>query len=177
MATATRDRPGLPKGYISRAPGGMLEWSDADRVLRLSRYYWIATTDKDGRPHLIQQWGAWVDDAFWFEGSDKTRWARNLARDPRLGFGGQVATRAVMAEATVEIVQGVDRPVAERIAKQYGSKYGATFSYRPKPDQYVNGHAFRARPSKLILFDVKHFNTSATRFTFEDADGRARRDR
>jgi hypothetical protein len=28
------------------------------------------------------------------------------------------------------------------------------------------GHAFRARPSKLIAFDVKLFNTSATRFTF-----------
>ena len=166
MAT-TRDRPDLPKGYISRGLKGMGEWKDAERVLRSSRYYWIATTDKDGRPHLIQQWGAWVDSAFWFEGSDQTRWARNLARDPRLGFGGQTGTRAVMVEATVEIVRGVERPVAERIAKQYASKYGPTFSYRPKPEQYMKGHAFRARPSKVIFFDVKHFNTSATRFTFE----------
>ena len=171
MPSATRDRPELPKGYISRAPKGMLEWKDAERILRFSRYYWIATTDADGRPHLIQQWGAWVDDAFWFEGSDRTRWARNLARDPRLGFGGQVGTRAVMAEATVDVIRGVDRPVAERIAKQYASKYGSAFAYRPKPEQYVRGHAFRARPTKLILFDVKHFDTSATRFTFDASGG------
>jgi hypothetical protein len=144
----------------------MLEWHDAERVLRLSRYYWIATTDPDGGPHLIQQWGAWVDHAFWFEGSEKTRWARNLARDPRLGFGGQVGTRAVMVEATVDVVRGVDEATARLIAKQYSGKYGATFSYRPKPEQYMKGHAFRARPSKLIAFDVKLFNTSATRFTF-----------
>ena len=173
MATAVRDRPDLPKGYISRRLKGMLDWADAERVLGLSRYYWIATTDRDGRPHLIQQWGAWVDGAFWFEGSDETRWARNLARDGRLGFGGQVGTRAVMAEATGEIVRRVDRAIAEQLAKRYSSKYGATFSYRPKPEQYLNGHAFRARPTKVILFDVKRFNTSATRFTF-GADGRDR---
>ncbi len=144
----------------------MLEWKDAERVLRLSRYYWIATTDRDGRPHLIQQWGAWVDDAFWFEGSEETRWARNLARDPRLGFGGQVGTYAVMVEAMVELVRGVDRAVAERIARRYALKYGSGFSYRPKPEQYMSGHAFRARPTKLILFDVARFNTSGTRFTF-----------
>jgi len=161
-----RDRPDLPKGYISRAPKGMLEWRDAERILRSSRYYWLATTDKDGRPHLIQQWGAWVDGAFWFEGSEATRWARNLARDPRLGFGGQVGTRAVMAEATVEVVRGVPEATAEQLSKQYSGKYGATFSYRPKPAQYMKGHAFRARPTKMIVFDVKLFNTSATRFTF-----------
>src|SRR5947207_12416990 len=167
MAQTMRDRPQLPKGYISRARKGMLEWKDAERVLRSSRYYWIATTDRDGRPHLIQQWGAWIDGAFWFEGSDQTRWARNLARDPRLGFGGQVGTRAVMVEATVDVVRGVDKATASLLAKQYSAKYGATFSYRPKPEQYMKGHAFRARPTKLIAFDVKLFNTSATRFTFD----------
>jgi hypothetical protein len=144
----------------------MLEWKDAERILRLSRYYWIATTDRDGRPHLIQQWGAWVEGAFWFEGSEETRWARNLARDPRLGFGGQVGTRAIMAEGTVEVVRGMPAATAEQLSKQYSAKYGTTFSYRPKPDQYMKGHAFRARPTKLIAFDVKLFNTSATRFTF-----------
>jgi hypothetical protein len=167
--TVVRDRPDLPKGYISRAPKGMLAWADAERVLRLGRYFWIATTDRDGGPHLVQQWGAWVDGVLWFEGSERTRWARNLARDARLGFGTQSGTRAVMAEAVVEVVRGVDRDVAKRIAAQYAAKYGRTFAYRPKPEQYVKGHVFRARPSKVILFDVKQFTSSATRFTFEGA--------
>ena len=39
---------------------------------------------------------------------------------------------------------------------------------KPKPtaEQYAKGHAFRARPVKLIAFDVKEFNTSAARFAF-----------
>jgi hypothetical protein len=33
----------------------------------------------------------------------------------------------------------------------------------------VSGPIFRARPTKLIAFDVRRFNTSATRFTFQRA--------
>ncbi len=67
-AAVTRDRPDLPKGYISRTPKGMLTWADAERILR--------------------------------------------------------------------------------------------------PKQYIDGHAFRARATKVIVFDVKDFDASATRFTF-----------
>jgi nitroimidazol reductase NimA-like FMN-containing flavoprotein (pyridoxamine 5'-phosphate oxidase superfamily) len=161
-----RDRPRLPKGYITRAPRGMLEWRDAEHILRTGRYFWLATTDPDGAPHLVQQWGVWIDETLYFEGSERTRWARNLARDPRLGFGTQSGTRAAYGDATVQVVRGVERALAERIAKQYAAKYGRTFSYRPKPSQYEKGHVFRARPAKIIVFDVKLFNTSATRFVF-----------
>lgn len=144
----------------------MLSWPDAERVLRGGRFYWIATTDADGGPHLVQQWAAWVDDRLYFEGSERTRWARNLARDDRVGFGTQVGSRAVMAEGTTDVVRGVDRALAERIARQYGAKYGRTFGYRPKADSYVTGHAFRVTPTKLVVFDLHAFETSATRFTF-----------
>lgn len=72
-ARPTRDRPQLPHGYISRSGKGMLAWADAERVLTGGRFYWIATTDADGRPHLVQQWGAWVDGRLFFEGSERTR--------------------------------------------------------------------------------------------------------
>jgi len=166
VTTPARDRPDLPRGYISRSRKGLLTWADAERVLRLGRFYWVATTDRDGRPHLVQQWGAWADGAYWFEGSERTRWARNLARDPRVGFGTQVGSRAAMAEGTVDVVRGISPSLATRIAAQYGGKYGTAYDYRPKPEQYVKGHVFRARPSKVMVFDVKTFTTSATRFTF-----------
>ena len=103
---------------------------------------------------------------YWFEGSEETRWARNLARDARVGFGTQTGSRAVMCEGVVDVVRGLPEDVAVRVAAQYRGKYGRTFDYRPKPAQYMKGHAFRARPTKIIAFDVKLFNTSATRFTF-----------
>jgi hypothetical protein len=144
----------------------MLEWSDADSILRGGRFYWIATTDADGRPHLVQQWAAWVDEHLYFEGSERTRWARNLARDARVAFGTQVGTRGVFGQGTVDVVRGVSSDVAKRIASQYATKYGRAFDYRPKPSQYEKGPVFRATPSKIIAFDVKHFNASGTRFTF-----------
>ena len=167
MPAPKRDRPQLPKGYITRAPKGMLTWPATKKILTTFPYLWISTNDADGQPHLVQQWGVWVDDVLYFEGSDKTRWARNLARDPRLAWGVQSADRAAYGEATVDIVRGVDHKLAMKIAKQYGAKYGRGFKYRPKPEQYEKGHVFRARPTKLIAFDVKRFNTSAARFVFD----------
>jgi hypothetical protein len=167
MVTPKRDRPNLPTGYIDRAPRGMLSWSTVERLLRSARYLWISTTNPDGSPHLVQQWCAWVDSTLYFEGSDETRWARNLARDPRLGFGMQVGDRSVYGEAIVDVAHDLGRAVAARIARQYGTKYGADFGYRPSTEQYANGPVFRARPTKLIAFDVRRFNTSATRFTFD----------
>jgi len=166
VSTPTRDRPQLPTGYISREPKGMLTWTAVERILRTFPYLWIATADGDGRPHLVQQWGVWVAGTLYFEGSDRTRWARNLARDPRLGFGMQDGDRAVYGEAIVDLVRKVDHKLATTIAKQYAAKYGSGFKYRPPPEQYEKGHVFRARPEKLIAFDVKKFNTSAARFTF-----------
>lgn len=146
----------------------MLSWSAVERIVKTFPYLWIATTDDDGRPHLVQQWGVWVDATLYFEGSRRTRWARNLARDPRLGFGVQSGDRAAYGEARVEILRGVDRKLATSIARQYAAKYGRKFDYRPKPEQYESGHVFRAKPHKLIAFDVRRFNTSAARFTFPD---------
>jgi hypothetical protein len=166
LTTPVRDRPRLPEGYISPAPKGMLTWSGVQRILKTFPYLWIATTNADGSPHLVQQWGVWVDGVLYFEGSDRTRWARNLQRDPRLGFGVQNGDRAAYGEALVDIVRGVEHKLATKIAKQYTAKYGRVFKYRPKPQQYETGHVFRARPIKLIAFDVKKFNTSAARFTF-----------
>ncbi|HEU5286799.1 MAG TPA: pyridoxamine 5'-phosphate oxidase family protein [Candidatus Limnocylindria bacterium] len=166
MPTPRRDRPHLPKGYISTAPKGMLAWSAVEKVVQRSPYLWIATTDGDGRPHLVQQWGVWVDGTLYFEGSERTRWARNLARDQRLAFGVQTGSRAAYGEAVVDVVRNVEPKLAAKIARQYASKYGRTFKYRPKAEQYAKGHVFRARPVKLIAFDVKRFTTSAARFTF-----------
>jgi hypothetical protein len=164
--TPKRDRPRLPKGYITRAPKGMLAWSAVEKILRGGRYYWISTTDADGRPHLVQQWGAWVDDHLYFEGSERTHWAQNLARDPRVAFGTQIGNRALFGQGAVDVMRGVEPAVAKRIARQYATKYGRTFDYRPKAETYEKGPVFRATPSKIIAFDVKHFNASGTRFTF-----------
>lgn len=146
----------------------MLTWTAVDALLRDALYFWISTTDADGRPHLIQQWGVWIDQRLFFDGSDRTRWARNLARDPRVGFGAQAGHDTAYGDGVAEIIQGVPAPLARRIAAQYGTKYGRGFKYRPKAEQFMKGNVFSVRPEKIFAFDVKRFNTSATRFTFGD---------
>ena len=44
---------------------------------------WLATINPDGTPHVTGVGGLWADGAFWFETGDRTRKAKNLARDPR----------------------------------------------------------------------------------------------
>ena len=166
MKAPVRDRPKLPKGYIKTEPKGMLTWSAVEKLLRSAPYFWIATTGDDGRPHLIQTWAVWLDQQLFFEGSERTRWARNLARDRRISFGMQSGHDAAYGDGTTDVIRAVPGALARRIARQYGTKYGPVFKYRPNAEQYTSSHIFRVRPEKLIAFDVKKFNTSATRFTF-----------
>src|SRR5262245_3252469 len=44
---------------------------------------WLATINPDGSPHVTGIGALWIDDAFWFETGERTRKARNVARDPR----------------------------------------------------------------------------------------------
>lgn len=43
---------------------------------------WLATTNPDGKPHVMPVGILFLDDAFYFNAGPKTRKARNVARDP-----------------------------------------------------------------------------------------------
>jgi len=43
---------------------------------------WLATVNRDGRPHVMPVGILYVDDAFYFTAGPKTRKARNIARNP-----------------------------------------------------------------------------------------------
>ena len=44
---------------------------------------WLTTLNADGTPHVTAVGAVWIDGAFWFQTGDRTRKARNVARDPR----------------------------------------------------------------------------------------------
>ena len=157
----------MPTGYIAtRSSRGMVSWRRTRVLLEGAGRYWIATTDADGRPHLVQQWGAWLDDCLYFEGSPKTRWARNLARDARLAVSVERGTEIVILEGIAEAIARPERALAERISRTYGTKYGRTYRYRPKPDQWDENGLYVLRPAKAFAWDVKTFSRSPTRFVF-----------
>jgi pyridoxine/pyridoxamine 5'-phosphate oxidase len=81
---------------------------------------WLATIDRDGRPHVAGIGATWVDGAFFFETGEATRKARNLARDPRCTLA--VATHefdlVVDGEATKVTDPATVAAMAERWAAE-----------------------------------------------------------
>ena len=162
-----RGRPVMPKGYISaKSARGMVPWPRAEKLLEAASGYWLATTDPDGAPHLVQQWGAWIDGRWHFEGSGETRWARNLARESRVTMSVERGSEIVIVYGTVTVGKSPSREFGERLARAYASKYGRTYKYRPKPTAWDEGGLFTLAPSKALSWDVKRFGQSPTRFLF-----------
>ena len=63
-------RPRMPKDYgVPETQRGMLPWATTRKILEDARSYWLVTIDLDGKPHLVGQWGAWIDDRWYFEGA------------------------------------------------------------------------------------------------------------
>ena len=160
-------RPRMPTGYgVPKTARGMVPWPVTRALLERARSYWLVTVNPDGAPHLVGQWGAWIDDRWYFEGGADTKWARNVAREPRIAMGVEHGTSAVMVEGRAERVGSVDRPTAIRITKQYGAKYGRVYSYRPKPEQWEGG-GYVLTPMKIFSWDVRGFPRTVTRYLFE----------
>ncbi|HEV8516138.1 MAG TPA: pyridoxamine 5'-phosphate oxidase family protein [Candidatus Limnocylindrales bacterium] len=140
-------RPRFPEGYgVPTTDEGLLPWSWARRELDRSLVYWLVTVDPDGGPHAIPIWGAWVDDRFYCEGSPQTRYARNIARDPRvvvhLGSGDDV----VIVEGTATLLEALDPELVSRVQAGY-AKYKEAKDYEPDPAGWP-GALWEVRPRR-----------------------------
>ncbi len=162
-----RDRPVLPASYsVPKGDRGMTAWEGARAMLERARGYWLATIGAHGAPHVVQQWGAWVDDRWYFEGGAETAWARNLVREPRIVMSVERDTAVAIVEGRAARVRSVPPEIAVRIATQYRAKYGRIFGYRPTPDEWEERGGFMLRPEKILAWDVRRFPASMTRFRF-----------
>jgi len=157
------DRPQIPDGYGAEAAGGFLSWDEVVDRLARARTYWLSTTRPDGRPHVVPRWGAWLDGAFWYDGSPQTRHAKNLAENGACALS--------VGDNEVTIVEGVSvasDPIAGelggRLSDELSRKYAPT--YVPSPDSWSDETAGGLRtltPAKIIAWD--DFPGRLTRFT------------
>jgi hypothetical protein len=80
----------------------LVEWSqvDAEIAERLDNWdpeapdrptCWLTTINADGSPHVTSVGALWHRGSFWFQTGERTRKARNVARNPRCAMS--VATR------------------------------------------------------------------------------------
>ena len=137
----TRGRPIAPDLYpFPDDPRRWLPWSHVDQRLRDAPNYWLATAGPTGVPHATPVWGVWVDGALYFDGPPTTRWARNLAANPRLTVHLESGEDVVIIEGVAEDLV-TDDGLAERIVSAWNAKYG-----RLAPEPSTTG-LFRLRPN------------------------------
>ena len=111
---------------------------------------------------MIQQWGAFIEGSLYFEGGSKTRWARNLAREPRVGVSVEALGFAIMVEGRVERLTP-DASLANAIIASYATK---PYGYTPDPKNWEGDGLVAVRPATVFAWKFESFNTTATRFAF-----------
>jgi hypothetical protein len=128
-----------PTYGFPKSEEALLPWARAVAQLEAARYYWLATTRPDGRPHVTPLWGVWVEGALYFDGLPTTRWGRNLAANPAAAIHLESGEDVLILEGVVEDLT-TDADLGRRITDAWNAKYG-----RLAPDPAANG-IVRLRP-------------------------------
>jgi nitroimidazol reductase NimA-like FMN-containing flavoprotein (pyridoxamine 5'-phosphate oxidase superfamily) len=148
---------------------GLLSWRWAEERLEKGRTYFISTADASGKPHLMPVWGVWFCGAFFFSTGDRSRKAKNLARDSRCSIATEIDFQrkpktkgtvkdAVILEGTAELLK--ESRVQKKFSLLYEDKYGWDMEGFSEP-------IYRVRPN-VVFGLTNQFNLTATRWTFNE---------
>ncbi len=99
-----------------------LPWAEVRDRLARERFYWLATTRPDGRPHVRPVLAVWVDGALYSSTNAAARKGRNLDHDPRCAVTARTDDVDVALEGRAGRVTG-DETLA-KVAAAYRDKYG-----------------------------------------------------
>jgi general stress protein 26 len=152
----------------AQSGGGLLPWSWAADRLTEAKAYWIATSQSDGRPHLMPVWGIWLEGRFYFSTGSRSRKARNLAADPRCVVSTERTDEPVILEGVAQRV--ADNDLLKRYAKCITEKYQWPTQATEDGirDEFGNeGPVFAVQPQIAFGFGGDLSGT-ATRWTFDD---------
>ena len=122
LVIPTPNRPIMPEGYgVPKTNKGMLTWDWVNERMSNALVYWIGTIQSANRPHLVPNWGAWVDGYFLFGTHPATLKARNLERDPHISIGVQDGQHGVIIEGVAGVTTNKD--LLTRMDDEYERKY------------------------------------------------------
>lgn len=96
----------------ARLDEGVLQAPDAGGPNRHT--CWLTTIDPDGSPHVTAVGAVWFDGTFWFQTGDRTRKAKNVARDPRCALSVATSDFDLVIDGLAEKV--TDRDDVSRAA-------------------------------------------------------------
>lgn len=159
------DRPELPAGYGLDQADAFVGWEDVEARLRESRFYWLASTRPDGRPHVVPRWGVWLEGSFWYDGSPETVHVRNLEKNTNAVLHLESGNEVTIVEGVSLRPDPITGELGERLAAEYSRKYAP--QYTPSADAWsdeIAGGMRRIEPIKVITWS--DFPKNVTRFTF-----------
>ena len=99
--TPTAEPLDLPAGYGT--PNKPLGWAAVRRELERATAYWLATVRADGRPHVVPLDGLWVDDVWFYGGSERSVHRRTALAHPAATMHLADPMRAVVVEGEVRL--------------------------------------------------------------------------
>ncbi|WP_322793386.1 pyridoxamine 5'-phosphate oxidase family protein [Bellilinea sp.] len=157
-------RPNMPESYgLSQNAAGQLEWEWVQNQMIEARNYWVCTTRKDGRPHVMPVWGVWQENCFYFGTDIHSVKAHNLGRNPNLVVHLESGDEVVIIECRAQQIS--DPQLLSRVLKTYSQKY-AVFSDESELTEVTIFYA--AKPYKVLAWREASFPTSATRWRFDE---------
>ncbi len=159
---ARRIRPDMPHyGVMPDQKDGMLTWDWVDRQMTQSRNYWIATTQPDGRPHVVPIWGAWVEGSFYF-GTDKLSVkARNIRRDNRVVIHLESGDDTVILEGRL-----VKAQVSAELQKQIDDAFVQKYELDPELDE-DGALVYCLLPRKVMAWLESDYPATVTYWLFD----------
>jgi Pyridoxamine 5'-phosphate oxidase len=106
------------------APAGTepLSWDEVRQRFNSERWYWVATTGIDGRPHVRPVLAVWLGDNAYSTTSPRARKGRNLEHRPECSLTARATAIDIVIEGRTSWV--TERDLLEQVAAAYDSKYG-----------------------------------------------------
>src|SRR5918992_4214566 len=99
MVEPTVEQLDLPAVYGK--PTKKLEWAAVRKDLEEAPTYWVSTTRRDGRPHVVPRDGIWLDDTWYYGGAPETVHNRNVQKNPAVAMHIGDGMKAIIVEGEV----------------------------------------------------------------------------
>ncbi|MFI6299302.1 pyridoxamine 5'-phosphate oxidase family protein [Nonomuraea sp. NPDC050790] len=145
-----------------------LTWTDVRTRVAEAGDYLLATTDRDGRPHVVPVLAVWDDGAACFVTFRDSRKARNLVRNDGCAVTVPGQDVDVVLEGAAHLVRDVAR--LRRVAGLFPVKYPWWHPFVRDGEFHDPGdtdprHVYAMEPERVFAFG-KEDGFSATRWRF-----------
>ena len=123
-----------------------LTWEYFSNKMDESQYYWVNTVNKFNEPHSVPVWGIWFENRLLCDGSPKTKWVRNMIKNPKVVVHIPSPTEVCMVEGKTRIIDD------DELTKEMWDILDSVF--RKKYGQLFGSPYIMVEPSKVLAWDT-----------------------